>query len=93
MLELKVAMISNDFEGLRQAFKIYMPILKCFCDSKHLTVIDFIVALSFVYKLRPICNEMLVSVFTLLVDNTICGKSKSINFYLNKSFKCPNGYD
>jgi hypothetical protein len=49
--ELKVAMIDDDLEGLRQIFKIYMPILECFCDSKHFTVIDLVVAFGFIHGL------------------------------------------
>jgi hypothetical protein len=34
-----------------------------------------------------------VGVFTLLVDNTACGKSRSIDFYLSKLLRCPNSQD
>jgi hypothetical protein len=51
VLELKVAMIVNDFEGLREAFKIHAPILECFCDGKHLTVVNLVIAFSFVHGL------------------------------------------
>jgi hypothetical protein len=34
-----------------------------------------------------------VSVFTLLVDDTICGKPKSINFYPSELLRCPNSQD
>jgi hypothetical protein len=34
-----------------------------------------------------------VGVFTLLVDDTICGKSESIYFYLGELLGCPNSQD
>jgi hypothetical protein len=49
--ELKIALIGDDFEGLRKAFKIHMPIFECFCDSKHLIVIDLVIVFSFVHRL------------------------------------------
>jgi hypothetical protein len=49
--EPKVAIIGDGFEGLREAFKIYVSILESFYDSKHLVVIDLIVAFSIIYRL------------------------------------------
>jgi hypothetical protein len=34
-----------------------------------------------------------VSVFTLLIDDTTCGKSRSINFYLGELLMCSNSQD
>jgi hypothetical protein len=39
------------------------------------------------------CNRVPVSVFTLLVDDATCGKSKSINFYLGELLRCSNSQD
>jgi outer membrane receptor for monomeric catechols len=34
-----------------------------------------------------------VRVFTLLVNDATCGKSRGVNFYLGESLRCPNGQD
>jgi hypothetical protein len=89
--ELKIAMISDNFERLKQAFEIHAPILECFGDSKHFTVVDLVVTFGFVYRLRSIRNRVPVSVFTLLVDDATCSESGGIDFNSSESLRCPNG--
>jgi hypothetical protein len=50
-LELKIAVISDNLKGSRKIFKIYLPILACFYNGKHLTVVDLIVVFGFVHGL------------------------------------------
>jgi hypothetical protein len=54
--EFKIAIIGNDLKELKEAFKIHVPILECFCDSKHLAVIDLVVVFGFIIN----CNQYMM---------------------------------
>ena len=68
--KLEIAVIGDDLERLRESFQELSPILESFCDGKHLTIVDLVIAFCFGHGLRAVCNWMPEIVVAFLGENS-----------------------